>query len=296
MADLAKICVTSTAEGALKKLKRANIAVFNCKKRGADFIFCVKDKDVKKAFAIFAKPCYNIRIERNSAKNRILSYALARVGIIAGAIIFAVAAFISNFYILRIEVVGSGHYLEGSIREIMLAEGAKEGKPFSALDTPLLTGKILALPQVTFCNLSKRGSVLSVNVEVDNSYSPSSSRKALIADVGGTVINIVAICGTAAVQAGDRVERGDTLIFAYAIINEEKVEGIAAGYAEIEYVQTREYFAPDESEQSIKEAYAACLIEGETILSRSHKIYPSAEGVLVEIEVRYLHTISLNLS
>lgn len=296
MADLAKICVTSTAEAALKKLKRAEIAVFNCKKRGADFIFCVKDKDIKKAFAIFAKPCYNIRIEKNSTKNRILSYALARAGIIVGALFFAVAAFVSNFYILRIEVVGSGYYLEGSIREIMLAEGAEEGKLFSALDTPLITGKILALPQVTFCNLSKRGSVLSVNVEVDKSYSPSSSRKALIADVGGTVVNIVAICGTAAVQAGARVERGDTLIFAYTLINEEKVESIAAGYAEIEYVKNYEYLATDESEQSIKEAYAACLIEGETILSRSHKTFSSADGVRVEIEVHYLHRISINLS
>ena len=74
MNNRAKISIISTAEGALRKLKKAKIAVFNCKKEGAAFIFEVKDKDTQKVFAIFDKPCYNVTVVKKSRKNRLLSF------------------------------------------------------------------------------------------------------------------------------------------------------------------------------------------------------------------------------
>ena len=53
MTNRAEISIVSTAEGALRKLKKAQIPVYNCKKDGALFIFAVKDKDTPKVFAIF---------------------------------------------------------------------------------------------------------------------------------------------------------------------------------------------------------------------------------------------------
>ena len=67
----ARISIVSTAEGALRKLKKAGIAVFNCKKEGASFVFEVKDKDTQKVFAIFDKPCYNVTVVKRSRKNNI---------------------------------------------------------------------------------------------------------------------------------------------------------------------------------------------------------------------------------
>ena len=58
--NMAEISVVATAESALKKLKKAEVAVFDCKKRGAEFVFKVKTADVEKVFAIFGKACYNI--------------------------------------------------------------------------------------------------------------------------------------------------------------------------------------------------------------------------------------------
>ena len=56
MTDTARIKINSTAEGALRKLKKAGIGVYNCQKSGVAFLFSVKDKDIKKVFAIFEKP------------------------------------------------------------------------------------------------------------------------------------------------------------------------------------------------------------------------------------------------
>ena len=51
MTDLAEIQIVSTVENALRKVKKAEIAVYDLKKEGARLIFFVKHKDVKKIFA-----------------------------------------------------------------------------------------------------------------------------------------------------------------------------------------------------------------------------------------------------
>lgn len=296
MTEFTQICITSTAESALKKLQKAQIPVYNCKKRSASFIFCVKDKDIKKVFAIFAKPCYNIVIERGSAKKRLFGGLLLRAGLVAGALIFALSAYLSDYFIFKIEVSGSGSYLESVVREIIAEEGAGEWKPFSALDKPIATGRILAIPQVTFCNIQKRGSVLIIDVEVDESHTESAVREPLISDVSGMVRSIVAICGTAAVEAGQAVSRGDVLIYASMQSGDKTVDSIAVGYAEIECTRTAEYIAPDDSESSIKEAYASLLLDEEEILSSTHSVTPTDGGVKIELSVVYLHRISINLT
>ena len=71
---------------------------------------------------------------------------------------------------------------------------------------------------------------------------------------------------------------------------------LAVGYAEIECSHTAEYIAPDDSEKSIKEAYASLLLDGEEILSKKHSVSPTDGGVRIIMEVKYLHRISINLS
>lgn len=296
MKGLNKISVVSTAESALKKLKRASIPVFDCEKRGADFIFCIKDKHMKKVFAIFQKPCYNIRTEKLSPRGKLADLLVLRAGLIAGAAAFVLAAFISNSYILKIEIGGNGKYLDSEIRSIVLSEGAKEGKPFSAFNTSLATGKILALPQVVFCNIQKKGSTLLIDVRVDEETTGYVTRSPLVSDRKGVVENIVAICGTPAISVGARVNSGDILIFAHNIVGEEKISCLAVGYADLRCTGTAQYFAERDDEASRKEAFASVKIEGEEISSRLLKVLPAEGGVLFEIEYDYLHRVSINLT
>ena len=253
--NLTEISVVSTAETALRKLKKAQIAAYACKKQGAYFIFRVKDKDIEKVFALFA-----------------------------------------NTYVLKIEVSGSGSYLESDVRRIVYDEGAKMFRPFSSLNKAVATGRILALPQVTFCNIRQRGSVLIIDVQVDEEHFGTVNAQPLVSDVNGVVRNIVAVCGTAAVSAGDTVKKGDTLIYAHMLSGEENISCIAAGYAEIECARTAEFFAEEESEENMKKAYASVLLENEEILSRRHSVKPCDGGVIYIIEFSYIHKISINLT
>lgn len=194
--NLTEISVVSTAETALRKLKKAQIAAYACKKQGAYFIFRVKDKDIEKVFAIFDKPCYNIKVDKKSYATRFFNFICLRAGLVAGALLFIAAAFIANSFVLKIEVSGSGSYLESEVRRIVLEEGAGEFKPFSAFNGSSATGRILSLPQVTFCNIQKKGSVLVVDVQVDEEHYGSVVRDDLKSDCDGVVRRVVAVCGT----------------------------------------------------------------------------------------------------
>ncbi len=296
MTDLSTVCIISTAENALSKLKKGGIAVYNCKKEGAKFVFSVRDKDCEKVFAIFANACYNINVIKKSAKKRTLGFMKLRAGLLVGAAAFVALAAASNFYMLRIEVAGSGSYLEPEIRRIVLSEGAGEFKPYSAFNATRATGRILALPQVTFCNIAKHGSVLTVDVQVDTEHSGTPSGLSLISDRAGKVTRLVAICGTQAVREGDTVEKGATLIFPYTLAGEKRVDCIAAGYAEIECTATSQFFAESESEENLNKAYASLLLEDGEIKEKSYIVKPATGGVVYVLNYTYLHTISINLT
>lgn len=294
MTEFALVTVISTAETALKKLKNAKIGVYNCKKDGARFIFSIKDKDVKKVFAIFSKPCYNITVQA-SRRRRLLNSALNRIGLLIGAFLFVAIAAVSNLFIFRIEVSGSGSYLNTEVKRIIYESGFSEFKAYRKFDAPAATGKILSLPSVTFCNIEKRGSTLVIDVQVDEEHSNTVNRSALAATRDGVVKSIVAICGTAAVQVGNTVLSGDTLIYPYTVANEEKVECIAVGYAEIECRGTYEYSAPNDSQTALKAAYAQANLYAENIISRTHTTKTADDGVLYVIEFTYLQKLSINM-
>lgn len=295
MTDLTAICVTSSAETALKKLKRANIPVYNCKKDGASFIFSVKDKHIKKVFAIFVKPCYNIRIQGVSRRTGFLNAAILRIGLIVGAVIFAAVTFVSDLFVFKIDVSGSGSYLSPEVKRIVYRAGVKEFSFYSGFDAPAATGEILSLPQVTFCNIEKRGSVLHIDVQVDEEHSGSANRSSLIADTDGVLKNIVAICGTPQVQAGQSIKKGDTLISAYVVTGEERADCLAVGYAEIEYAGKAEFLAEAESEENLKAALSSVILQGDEILTRTYTVNPTDGGVLYVIDFTCLHKLSINM-
>lgn len=294
LTDTARITVVSTAETALKKLKNAKVGVYNCKKDGARFIFSIKDKDLKKVFAIFSKPCYNISVQQSRRQN-LLSRAVARIGLIVGAILCILIAAISNLFIFKIEVSGSGSYLYADVKRIVYEQGFSEFKVYRGFDVPAAESKILALPQVTFCNIEKHGSVLKIDVQVDEELNNTAKLTSLVCVHDGVVKNIVTICGTAAVSVNSSVKKGDTLIHAYTVVGEERADCIAVGYAEIECKGSYEYSAAAESDSALKAAYSKANLYAENIISRTHTVKTVDGGVVYLIEFTYLQKLSINM-
>ncbi|MCD8372784.1 MAG: sporulation protein YqfD [Clostridia bacterium] len=294
MKNLSKICVTASPVQALGKLKRADIPVYNCVKEGAYFTFEVADNYIKKVFAIFAHPCYNVIVKQNSKRKRLIKLAFARPCLILGAMLFAVCAAASNSFLFKICVTGSGGYLENEVLAIVYSLGVSPYRIYRGIDEPSLIAEVMALPCVTFCSAKKSGSVLYIDVQVQKESGKTADYSSLYSDVNGRIAKIAAVCGTAEVKEGDEVKKGDLLIGAYC--GEEKASCLAAGYAEIEVNSVLSVFFEEESEQSLDGAYASVMLyaENDEIISRSVTIKTVADGVIYTVNFTHLHTISIN--
>lgn len=296
MRDLTEISVTATVETVLKKLTKANLPVFSIKKRENRLCFKVDRTNVKKVFAIFAHPCYNINVIRHSPKSRAARFVLNRTGVLIGAVFFLAAAAFSQNFIFRIDVTGSGSYLRGEIISVVNSLGVKSGAFYRGLDRPRALSAIMALPDVTFCSIEKRGSVLVIDVQTDGQSGVVTDYRDLKSDSAGKVRAIVAVCGTPLVSEGDTVGAGDVLIGAYFLnAAGERENCLAVGYVHLECSAVHFFAADCESEENAAAALSSVSLYSENILSRSYKVSRTDGKVVYEVAFTYLHTVKINI-
>ncbi len=296
MNNLVQFEVTSTVETALKKLNKVNIAVYKLKKRGVKVYFAVEEEYTQKVFAIFAHPCYNVSIRRRSAKMRFWNFLGKRFGLAAGAALFLAACISANSLVLKIKVTGNGSYLSPQVIAAANECGVRCGTPCSALDKPLLTSRILSLPQVTFCSVQRKGSYLVIEVRTDEQHSPLTDSKSLVSDCGGEVHRLVVLSGTAEKAEGETVSSGETLIGAYRLTESgERQPCLAVGFAEIKRTANIIVFRESESEENASSALAATGLYSDNVLEKSYKVNPCEGGVNYDITFTYIVTLSVNM-
>lgn len=288
--------VTATMETALKKLSKANIAVYKLKKRSSRVQFGVRQEYVEKVFAIFSHPCYNTVIIKNSGVTRLKLFLQKRFGLIAGAVVFIAAAVISGNTVLKIKIVGNGGYLERQIISIASECGAREWSFCRNLDAPLMQSKIMALPDVNFCSVKRDGAYLLIDVRTEEEHTSRADCKPLTANVSGEVYRLVAICGTPERKEGDGVSVGEVLIGAYELSADgERIPCLAVGFAEIKAKAEISLFYGEESEQNAQSALKAAALYSDTVLERSYTVSPCEGGVKYEVSFTYLKRVAINM-
>ena len=294
--NLARISVVAPPETVIKKLSRANIPLSGLQKKGAVTTFAVGDNYIKKVFAIFAHPCYNICVIKYGGLRSLAVRVLSRAGAIAGAAAFICAIVISQSFVFKIDVVGSGSYLASEVRAILREGGVRVGGIYSAVGEPAPVSRIMALPQVTFCSISKRGTAVIVDVECDAESSSGVSRAPLLSPVAGEVQGIVAICGTPRVTVGQQVEAGDELISPQYISSDGSVEAcICVGYAHIKVSAEICVAAEEESEQALRSALAAVNLYSDSAAVTSYSAKAASGGVIYTVNFTYTYTASVNM-
>lgn len=296
MNSLTQIRVVAAPRQAIAKLARAGVPVYRCQKQGAYFTFCVPDNLVKKVFAIFAHPCYNITIERKSPLWRFKNFCAQRAFLLVGGALFAATACLSDLFVLRIDVTGSGAYLKNAVKSIVYDCGVREYSLYSGVDEAALISRVLLLPGVTFCSVQKSGNILYIDVEVEKESALRAEYAPLVVDISGTVQSVVALCGTPAVQPGESVSAGDILIFSYSLQGGQNVPCLAVGYAVLSCSASVSYAADCASDENLSAAYAAALLyvgDGQ-ITARTHTIKTNASGVIYTVDFTYLHTLTIN--
>ncbi len=273
-------------EGVILKLKKAQIPLFNVEKRDKKTLsLCVERKFYKKVFTILQSSCYNIIGVEYFGVARALAWCKKKLGIFIGIAVFSLLCAFSDFFILRIEVVGTGSYYQREVIALLNENGVKIGGAYREEKSAEITAKILALENVSFCSVKKKGSVLKVEVQTSASSSLG-ARGALVAEAQGTVQSLIIVRGAARVAVGDEVQKGQELV-GYAQSEDEIIMASAQILCRLE----RQVRADDE-----KSALHACILEVESvddaeILTQS--VTAQADGFWVEIT--YLVTQSLNM-
>ena len=296
MNNTVEFSITCPPETALKKLTKANIAVYKLKKHGSTLTFGVLQEYTEKVFAIFSHPCYNITIKRNSPKARAAAFIKRRFGLVVGAVVFTAAAIASGNVVMRIKVTGNGAYLGGQIMSIARECGAREWTTCRKMDAPLLQAKILALPDVNFCSVQREGAYLIIDVRTEEEHTSKVNYTPLKSSVSGEVYRIVAICGTAEKVQGDKVSAGDVLIGAYELNeNGESTSCLAVGFAEITAQASLSLYYDKESDENAKEALKAAALYSDRIISQSYTVAPCDGGVKYDVTFSYINTVAINM-
>lgn len=296
MNNIVEFEITATTEAALKKLSKANIPVYKLKKRRSKLAFGVSQEYVEKVFAIFKHPCYNTVIRRQSPKKRAFAFLKKRFALIIGGVLFTFACAFSGNIVMRVKVTGNGGYLAPQVLTIAKECGVRTYTACKGFDAPLLQSKVMALPSVNFCSVRRAGAYIIIDVRTEDEHTAVADARALISDVSGEVLKIVAVCGTAEKAAGDKVSAGDTLIGAYEKDAEGgSVKSLAVGFAEICVTSALSLFYESESGENAQNALKATALYSDRVTSSSYTVSPCEGGVKYEVSFTYIHTVAINM-
>lgn len=296
MTDLVELELSATPESALNKLTRANIPVYRLKKRGTKLYLSVNREYIEKVFAIFGRPCYNIRIRRKSKSMRFAAFFRRRVGLFIGAAVFIAATVFSQNVVFKIKITGSGSYLKPQVLAVANECGVKEWSLCKSADTPLLQAKILALPGVNFCSVQREGAYLIIDVRTEESDYSLATSEPLLSPADGVIRRIVTVCGTQLKQEGESVKKGETLIGTYTLSEDgESSPCMAVGFAEICVTYDISLYYDKESDKNREDALSSTALYSENVIEKSVKVKSHGEGVVYEVNFTYLVTATVNM-
>ncbi len=267
-----------SAYRAAERLRAGGVTVLSARRNEKNGITLRIDaNERKKVFAILRSSCYNIEKTEERGILRLRSALVRAAGaLLGGAFALAAIAFLQG-RVLRVEVAGSGAYLEPQIRAVLEEEGV--GVFSRPPEENALAARLLSLPRVGFCSVETEGGVLRVRVETSKEASPLSGG-ALLSPAAGTVEALFVLRGTSLVKCGDSVEAGQPLVEPHMQFGEEVRSTAVIAWAKISYPVSREYALPPEkallqatldfgqdAQLTASETEEGCLVEGKAFAS-----------------------------
>lgn len=261
-----------SAYRAVDRLRREGITILFARKGPKNCVkIAVSANERKKTFAILQGSCYNIKKSRPLGLMRIFEKARRAVGLWIGAAVALSALFFLQSRVLKIEVTGSGAYLEPQIRAVLSGQGVGY---FSAMPQPNdVIPDILSLPRVHFCSVKGEGGILTVDVEVGDEAERAGADP-LLSPAAGTVEELIVLRGTPLVNVGDSVEAGQEIVANYVLHGEARENVIPVARVRVAFPVSREYKTDEEGAR-----LQALLDFGEITGLHTTK---TAEGWLVE--------------
>lgn len=247
----------------INTVKRKGIALYDVKKYGVKrLVIAVNLSDSENFFAITKELCYNIKKVRYKGKGYPLYYLLKNLGLVIGLALFLAVAIFSNDIILETTFTGSGSVYSREVSEYLKSVGVEKYSRFSSVNLKSLGSNILKnTDKLSFASCKKKGNRLEIQLVLssDSVNTLSGNVYELYADATGVIEKIKVYRGTAMVNVGDTVKKGDLLVGGFAVIKEQTVKINLLATVTVLQEQTVYY----RSEKTGQENIASALAEAE---------------------------------
>ena len=248
----------------------------------------------KKFFAIAKELCYNIKKVREKGKGYPLLKLARSFGMVIGAIVFMLTAYVANDTLFDFSFTGSGSVYKREVMGYLNEQGVKQWVRFSSFDLQKLEDGILASnSHLSFASCKKQGSVLNIELvlsqdEVDtldgNVYS-------LTAPVDGVVEKIKVYRGTAQVDVGDAVNEGDLLVGGYAVIKDQTVKINVLATVTLKVEQTVTYRSVSDCDENNALIFAQETLADKEILSSTVQKFVDGKEYIYKVTTIYRQVI-----
>lgn len=249
----------------INKCAKKGITLINVKKTSVNgVVLTIKLNQTKKFFAINKDLCYNIKKIKSSGLLYPVYYLSKNIGLVLGALVFAIVSFFASDLIFGFSYIGTGAIYSQKLSEYLNVKGVKVYSRFSEIDLKSLQNDILReSPYLTFASCEKQGNRLIIRTELAEipTQRLEGNVKELRADVDGVVELVKVYRGTATVSVGDQVNSGDLLVDGYALIKEQILPINVIAEVTLKANCFYEYFSPkdnlEEQAQVFAEVYFA---------------------------------------
>ena len=284
----------NNAEGFINSLKRAGVDVYRVEKRGKkEMTVTVSRADEKKFFAKTEDMCYNVKKCADKGFLAPFLYLVDNWGILIGAVIFLIAAFISGNVLLGFTFKGSGSIYEEEIAAYLADIGIVRYSFFSSVNEEEVANGLMADFDFSFASVKKRGNYLVIETVLSKEVKSAvdSDKKAILSPWEGVVEEIKVYRGTAAVEEGDAVNEGDLLVDGYKIIKETRVDTYVLAEIKIRRNYYFEYRSVKGGEEDLALALAEEAFSGETV-SEKVSVTEDEKGFLYSVVLEYISVIT----
>lgn len=211
--------------------------------------FEVKSKHRGQIIAILNNLCYDYKIIKSKGAFPFAINTLGRLGFVVGIVLIVAMIAIFSQFVTRVSVTSADVHtgdidnaLNVKITDILSSYGVRAGRWLPSLDPGEVEKDILALDGVSYASVRRHGTHISVTIKREQ---PSDvilgvSGSHVVAKKVAVVTRVIVEGGTAAVEYGDVVRAGDTLIDGYVVFGEDKLEVEAKGivYGKVFYKKT----------------------------------------------------------
>lgn len=220
--------------GALSKICSVrNVSVL---KEGISFEVPSKHSD--EIIALLNNLCYNYKIIRNTGVMPFAINMIARFGFVLGIALVTVGISIFSQFVTCVNIgIADGAYgqidgaLNAKVLDILTSHGVSEGKWLSRLDCGSVEKDLLALDGVAYASVERRGTHVEVRIktELAGDYLVEVVGSAVQSKKVAVVTRVIVEGGTAAVEYGDVVRIGQTLIDGYVMYGDDRIDTEANG-------------------------------------------------------------------